>query len=441
MAIIPREENTYLVRVYLGRDAITKKRVEINRTVHGTLASTKKVEAKLKGQKEFGDVVKTSMITLNRLLDRYLESVRHLQAESTRYKNKAFLNYYVRPYIGSMPLKRISTNHVQELFNFLLDKKKGEKGTARNEQGKGGMGLRPNTVKIVRAVLSAAFNYAIDEKLIGNNPVYKTKLPLVRDINANSLTIEEAKDFVSVKDTIWYGDAFVFQLHTGLRPQELLALVWEDIDFKQGTVRVERACKWIHGVFIGFGPTKTSKSDRTIALTSQHLELLRVHFDKQQKVIEERKANGKPYGEPKIEEWVMRERPKQAHLYASARLIFSKPDGSVPNIYVPRLEFKEMLRRAGIPDAQTKYRWYDLRHSHATFLLDLKIPVHEVAARMGHSVITLLTMYAHKLKHMESVAATSFIKLIPVKRHQTNPSPEKDLDPEANEESCPEADK
>ncbi|MFL6257377.1 MAG: hypothetical protein ACJ74T_20410 [Pyrinomonadaceae bacterium] len=126
MAIIQRDADTYLVRVYLGRDALTKKRIEINVTVHGTLTSARKVEAKLKAQKEQGRLVKTPQMILNKLLDAYPESVRHLQAESTQLKYSNSLNCYVRPYIGSMPLAKITANVIQELFNFLLDSKREE---------------------------------------------------------------------------------------------------------------------------------------------------------------------------------------------------------------------------------------------------------------------------------------------------------------------------
>lgn len=124
MAIIPRGENTYLLRVYIGRDPLTGKRIEFNQTVHGTLAYAKKVEAKIKAQKVSESFINTSHITLNKMLDLYLDSVRHLQSKSTQHRHKTFLNYYVRPYIGHIRLKKINTNIIQELFNFLLDKKK-----------------------------------------------------------------------------------------------------------------------------------------------------------------------------------------------------------------------------------------------------------------------------------------------------------------------------
>lgn len=415
MAITKRGRDTYLIRVYQGRDAVTGKREEVNTTVRGTLAFAKKKEAQLKAQKESGHLIRTARMPLNLLLDLYLASIRHTLSESTQHKYKSYLEYYVRPYMGGIPLTKVNTGNIQELFNFLLDKNRAD-NTSNSVVKSGGMGLTPNTVKIVRNALKAAFIFAVDEKLVAENPVSKTKLPPIRESRANSLTVEDAKAFVSVKDDFWYGDAFVFQLLTGLRPQELMALIWEDVDFEHGTLRIERACKWVRGACTGFGPTKSKRSGRIISLPSDDLDLLLSHLEKQQKVIEECRVAGSPYGEEKLKEWVRRERPNQSYLYASARLIFPKLDGSVPTIVTPRKEFKAMLELAGI---STSIRWYDLRHTHASILLALNVPQHEVAERMGHSVAVLNNIYAHVLPARRSSGPELFAKLIPVKTDYT----------------------
>jgi integrase len=280
-------------------------------------------------------------------------------------------------------------------------------------KNKGGLGLSPNSVKIVRRLLIAGFNYAINAKLIPENPVSKTKIPPVIESKATSLTIEEAKAFVSVKDHFWYGNAFVFQLHTGLRPQELMALIWQDINFEQGTVRIERACKWIGSTFINFGPTKTKRSNRIIELAPEHLGLLHLHFNNQQKIIEQCKKESSLYGEKRIKQWVLEERPKQQHLYNGAKLIFPRPDGSAPCITHPRRQFKAMLEYARISN-HSNIRWYDLRHTHASILLAMGIPPHEIAERMGHTVNMLMTTYAHMLSNRRREAPTMFVTHVPV---------------------------
>ncbi len=56
---------------------------------------------------------------------------------------------------------------------------------------------------------------------------------------------------------------------------------------------------------------------------------------------------------------------------------------------------------------------HDLRHTHATLLLKAGVPVHVVAARLGHAdpAITL-RVYAHVLDDQASGAATTFEHLI-----------------------------
>jgi len=404
MSITERGANTYLVRVYLGRDPLTRKRIETYETVHGNLTSAKKVEAMLKGRKEEGRVIKTERVHLDWLLERYLDSARHRQAASTQNKNRRFLDKYVRPYIGSLPLKKVTSQVLQDLFNLLMDEKK---------DGGHGRGLAPNTVKIIRTLLAAAFNYAVKQKLPAENPVAGARLPFVPKSRADSLTFKEAEALISVKDEFWFGNAFAFQLYTGLRPQELLSLVWEDVDFERGTLRVERACKWIDGVFTGFGTTKTERGNRVIKLSPAALDLLRDHHQKQAEAGGARKTKGEHYGEARINEWAERERPRRVKLYESAELIFPRPDGSVPNNLNPRLEFKAMLRRAGVV---TDYRWYDLRHTHASFLIKLGVALTDVAARMGHKLAMLIGMYAHHIEDGPADAPGWLAKLVPIDR-------------------------
>jgi integrase len=340
---------------------------------------------------------KTERITVNRFLDLYLDSNRHTHSVNTQIKYSNILNYYVREYLGTTLIQKVNRNDIQTLFNFLLDR-----------------GLAPSTVRGVKQVLHAAFNSAVNDKRITENPVSKIRLPPLNKSSANSLTPEQANAFIAVKDDHWYGDAFVFQLHTGLRPQELLALMWDDIDFESGTVRVERACKWPKGKFVGFGRPKTKASERTIELTEEILDFLRRRFDKQQKLIAEHKESDSRYGEPKIEEWIIKERPKQAHLYTSMNLIFPNRHGRVTGVTIPRLAFKAMLQAAEV-DRCANFRWYDLRHTHATFLLLAGVPYHEVAERMGHKVSMLFSTYAHMLPQRRRLAAMTLQKLIPIK--------------------------
>lgn len=283
--------------------------------------------------------------------------------------------------------------------------------TRTKEEARYGLGLAVNTVSDIRSGLRAVFNFAIDEKLLLENPVKKTIIPPPPLSSVHPLTVEEAWEFISVKDMFWYGDAFSFALQTGARPQEFMAWIWDDVDFDKGEIRIERACKWIGATFKEFGTVKTRRSERIIELSTEHIEFLKARRAKQNHHIKTVAQTGLSYGEPKVLEWIRKERSKQQHQYKNTNLIFPSHRGKVPNINVVRHSFKSMLRRAGI---RLEVRLYELRHTHATILLTLGFPDHEVAGRMGHTVDMLNNIYAHQYKGRQRKASSLFVKLIPL---------------------------
>ena len=126
MAILKRGENVYLVRVYVGRDRVTNKRLEVNETVHGDFEEAQRKEQILKSRVNRGGVVKPARMTLKQLLDFYLETTRHRREEGHQVHLRYIFDKYIIPYIGSYQIKTITTSDIQRLLNFLLDPKKGK---------------------------------------------------------------------------------------------------------------------------------------------------------------------------------------------------------------------------------------------------------------------------------------------------------------------------
>jgi integrase len=79
-----------------------------------------------------------------------------------------------------------------------------------------------------------------------------------------------------------------------------------------------------------------------------------------------------------------------------------RADGTVSTPTALTEAFRQLIRRTGLPVC----RFHDLRHSHATELLRLGVPVKVVADRLGHSDAGLtLRVYAHATKAMHDEAA------------------------------------
>jgi integrase len=411
MSITQRAKNTYLVRVYVGRDPITKQRVEINETVYGSLSYARKREARLKAQKYSGQLLKSPRMTVDTLCKLFLESARHTLRRLTCYNYNALYTRYAGPYIGNSSIDNIKHSNLQQLFNLLLDPKEPDSNDKRRTAT--GLGLSGRTVKNLRYVLKGVFGYAVNNGLIAENPVNNTKVTARNKPMSNSLTIEEATAFVSVKDQCRYGNAFVFQLHTGLRNQELMALIWDDVDFDNGTLRVERACAWEESACVEIGPPKTEQSNRVIKLEPEQLALLRCQLEAQQGDMDWCRKKGIDYGSKLIKDWIKRERPRRDHLYTNMKLIFPKRDGEVPSSGFVREACKKLLRSAGIKNVEN-LRWYDLRHSHGSILYAEEVLEGDIADRMGHSKEVFMRTYCHTVRSKRSTPSRVFADLIPV---------------------------
>jgi hypothetical protein len=127
MAIIHRGKDIYLIRVYVGRDPITKRRIEINETVHGSRDDAERREQILKDKSKDGQVTKSARITVKQLLEFYLESTRRRRGLGQQVKLTYLFKKYVVPYIGSLQISKLTPHDIQSLFDYLLDPKKEEK--------------------------------------------------------------------------------------------------------------------------------------------------------------------------------------------------------------------------------------------------------------------------------------------------------------------------
>ncbi|MGO8816302.1 MAG: integrase, partial [Terriglobia bacterium] len=71
--IIGRAPRTWVVRVYVGRDAETRKRKYLNKTIHGGLRDAQAHLNRMLGERDLGRNLDSSKQTLNQYLDRWLE--------------------------------------------------------------------------------------------------------------------------------------------------------------------------------------------------------------------------------------------------------------------------------------------------------------------------------------------------------------------------------
>lgn len=289
------------------------------------------------------------------------QSVKPTVRPGTLNSYQVFCEVHIIPHLGKKQLAKLSPQDVQAFLN----KKSAE-------------GLSPRTVQYAHAVLRRALNVALKWGAIGRNPACLVDGPRVPRKEIQPLTPEQASTFLdSVRDDRLYA-LYVVALSLGLRQGEALGLRWEDIDLEAGTLQVSKALHRTGKKFELLEP-KTDRSRRNLTLPGITIAAIREHRKHQ---LEDRLRAGAYW-----EDW---------------GLVFCNEIGQPLERCSVTHRFQRALEKAGLP----RFRFHDLRHTAATFLLAQGVDLRVVMEVLGHSEIALTAnLYTHVLPALKHDAA------------------------------------
>jgi integrase len=242
-----------------------------------------------------------------------------------------------------------------------------------------GRGLKANTVRLVIAPLRTALREAVRLNRLVKNPCDFITMPRLQHTERQVLDRAAAQRLLRVcdQDEMW-GNLITVLLMTGLRPGELCALKWSDLEGNK--LRVQRALTFSNEGWL-VRETKTARSRRSITLGE--LEQRALARQRRFQAVQRLKVGA---------EW------KDADLVFPTGYGTPHDPRNIARRVLPRL-----LARANLP----RMRLYDLRHSSATLLLAAGINAKVVSERLGHSTVRLtLDTYSHVLPSMQEEAAT-----------------------------------
>src|SRR5215213_734061 len=364
--IIKRGDRTWLVRIFMGRDA-KGKQIFHHKTIHGTKKDAEQYRNKAIREKDLGTFIEPSPITVDDYMKMWLETAARPRLRDNTYREyEGLLCRYVSPTLGGKRLSDVRPLDIQSLYASMSEKN-----------------LSARTVRFTHSVLSSAFKQAVRWRMLLQNPCGSVELPRKVSQEMRSLTPIEAARFLAEAASDRWIALFVLALTTGLRPSEYFGLKWSDVDLEHGLVTVQRSLIW-RSYKSGdwyFGEPKTPRSRRRIPLPASVVRALSEH--------RRRQAEG---------------RLKAGAAYRNLDLVFATSEGQpLIRLNVIQKHFKPILKRAKLPET---LRLYDLRHTCATLLLAANENPKVVSERLGHSSITLtMDVYSHVLPDMQQGAS------------------------------------
>lgn len=224
-------------------------------------------------------------------------------------------------------------------------------------------------------MISSAMDFAVVQKIITENPCKNVSLPKIEHKEMQTIPADQLQAFLTEAKATGVYEMYYIELATGLRRGELLGLKWQDIDWKNGIMKVRRQVARVDGEIVE-APLKTKNSYRTVSISPQAVEVL-----KEQK----QKTND--------------------------QYVFPSPNGGPISPDSVNNMLKRVLERAGIP----KVRFHDLRHTFATVALQNGVDIKTVSGMLGHfSAGFTLDTYAHVTTAAQKEAAQTMGNILTV---------------------------
>lgn len=374
--VIPKGDGKWLVRVFLGRDG-TGKRKYASETVTGTRSQADDALTLLAAKQIEGKVVAKTKLTLGDHMKAWIAGRIDIAAKTKMdYEHRMAKDLYLFP-LAKKPLSSITKDDIQRHVVVLVEKR----------------GLSPRTVKYSHGVIKHALDSAVDDNLIVKNPALKVNLPKAEHSEAPVLTPDQMQLFL---ERTALGDVqrhalWMILLTAGLRPQEALALKWDDITETDLGVwlTIQRALKKTGTSQWEIGEVKTKAGRRQLMVPQETWVALKAHRARQNSEI---LRAGSKYD-------------RQGFVFASRK----HNPGVFLDLGTARRWWKKAL--AAVTDEQGKQllpviKIYSARHSHATALLAGNVNPKIVQERLGHSKINVtLDTYSHVLPTMQREAS------------------------------------
>lgn len=343
---------------------------------------------------------------------------------NTQMAYNQIIEQHLKPALGMYKLRSLTPVLIQEYVNkkFVT-------------------GLKKTTLTNIMSVLSGSLRYAVvPARLLTSSPAEYVKYPKKKtnkkETNRIILSID---DFNKMLDRFEKGNPFRYALligfHTGLRIGEVYGLTWDDIDFDERTLDVNKqAYKRNYGVDVRqvmkqkgkreeksawyFGDTKTLSSTRKIKIGDTLIKELREY-----KAIQAQ--NELLYGEYYTQIFMKKEKDEKGKdIYRLIEVEKSVPVGLPQANLIMRKEngqysssdsFKYAARVIHY-DLGIAFNFHSLRHTHATTLIEGGVSPKAVQARLGHENIeTTLQTYVHNTEAMEQTAVDVFEKTLSTK--------------------------
>ena len=374
-SIEKRGKNSYRLTVSEGFDLNGNPMIH-RKTVHGTKKDAQVELAKFVTEVQNGLVVDGKSLRFSEFTEIWKRDYGSKELAPSTYKRYCrMLETRLLPYFGHFYINKIRPTDIMKFYDLLekdtqLVRKKGNNGSKTKKP------LSGKTILEHHRLLRAMLHKAVYWQLIVSNPAERVQAPKARKPKRKSYDDEQTKillenlEQLSIEDTK-YKVAIILTVFTGVRLGELMGLEWQDIDFKNGIISINRSSQYLSDMGVFTKTPKTESSIREIAIPEFIISLLeeyKLWYEEQKSIYDE--------------------------LWANSDRLFVQSDGKPMHPSTISKWFVKYVAQIGLP----VINFHGLRHTNASLLVAQNIDIAIISARLGHAQIsTTLDFYVHPL--------------------------------------------
>ena len=374
-SIEKKGKNSYRLTVSEGFDLNGKPMIH-RKTVHGTKKDAEVELAKFVTEVQNGLVIDGKSLKFSEFTEIWTRDYGSNELAPSTYKRYCrMLETRLLPYFGHFYINKIKPTDIMKFYDLLekdtqLVRKKGNNGSKNKKP------LSGKTILEHHRLLRAMLHKAVYWQLIISNPAERVQSPKARKPKRRSYDDEQTKillenlEQLSIEDTK-YKVAIILTVFTGVRLGELMGLEWQDVDFKNGIISINRSSQYLADMGVFTKVPKTESSIREIAIHEFIISLL-----------EEYKL------------WYEEQKSIYGELWTNSDRLFVQADGKPMHPSTISKWFVKYVGQIGLP----VINFHGLRHTNASLLVAQNIDIAVISARLGHAQIsTTLDFYVHPL--------------------------------------------
>jgi len=361
----------YRFRVYVGIDEQTGKKKYVKRAGFKTKSDAKKALVKLEYEYSNGSHFKpVKTMTFQDVYRLWLDQYRLTVKQSTFFNAKQVYNK-ISPVLGSYKVDKLTVSICQKAINDWAKE-------------------CPGVVRLIKCYASASLKYAIKLKLVTNNPFKDVTIPrLAKEEKINFLDSDQLKTFLEIAEKRDLKQFAVFRLlaYSGMRIGEMLALSWDDVNFTDNTISVNKTLAKSESGSVMINVPKTKTSKRVLDMDAETMQILHRWKVQQASYLLKRGINATQ----------------------KSQLVFINRCNDLLSPHTVRGWYNRIAKAGNLPHITL----HGFRHTHATLLFSAGASVKEVQTRLGHSdVQTTLNIYTHLTRQDQKETIQKLVRFL-----------------------------